>query len=139
LGIGGVRMLAALGYQSKKYHLNEGHASLLVLELLHRHRSNVENVWDMKRIWNVEAVRNLCVFTTHTPVAAAHHRFDYDLVERILCNYFPLDVLQEMGGEKQLNMTTLGLNLSRYHNGVAKKHGLVSQNMFPGYNIRSIT
>jgi starch phosphorylase len=139
LGIGGVRMLAALGYQLKKYHLNEGHASLLLLELLHRYKSNIENVWDVRQIWNLEPVRNLCVFTTHTPVAAGHDRFDYALVEHVLGDYFPLDVLQELGGAEQLNMTTLGLNLSRYHNGVAKKHGVVSQHMFPGYNIHSIT
>jgi starch phosphorylase len=139
LGIGGVRMLAALGYQLKKYHLNEGHASLLLLELLHRYKSNIENVWDMKQIWNLEPVRNLCVFTTHTPVEAGHDRFDYALVESVLRDYFPLDVLRELAGADQLNMTTLGLNLSRYHNGVAKKHGVISQNMFPGYDIRSIT
>ncbi len=139
LGIGGARMLAALGYQLKKYHLNEGHASLLLLELLHRYKSNIENVWDMKQIWNLEPVRNLCVFTTHTPVEAGHDQFDYGLVEHVLRDYFPLDVLHDLAGKDQLNMTTLGLNLSRYHNGVAKKHGVVSQNMFPGYNIRSIT
>ncbi|MDQ3812860.1 MAG: alpha-glucan family phosphorylase, partial [Armatimonadota bacterium] len=54
-------------------------------------------------------------------------------------DYFPLDVLRELGGPDMLNMTTLGLNLSTYHNGVAKKHGEVSQHMFPGYDIRSIT
>jgi starch phosphorylase len=139
LGIGGVRMLVALGYQLKKCHLNEGHASLLLLELLHRYKSNIENVWDMKQIWNLEPVRNLCVFTTHTPVEAGHDRFDYGLVEHVLRDYFPLDALRELGGKDELNMTTLGLNLSRYHNGVAKKHGVVSQNMFPGYDIRSIT
>ena len=139
LGIGGVRMLAALGYQPQKYHLNEGHASLLLLELLHRYKSNIENVWDARQIWNVEPVRNLCVFTTHTPVEAGHDRFDYALVEQILGDYFPLDVLRELAGAAELNMTTLGLNLSRYHNGVAKKHGAVSKHMFPGYDIRSIT
>jgi len=139
LGIGGVRMLAALGCQPQKYHLNEGHASLLLLELLHRYKSNIENVWDARQIWNVEPVRNLCVFTTHTPVEAGHDRFDYALVEQILDDYFPLDVLRELGGDAELNMTTLGLNLSRYHNGVAKKHGIVSKHMFPGYDIRSIT
>ena len=108
LGIGGARMLAALGYQLKKYHLNEGHASLLLLELLHRYKSNIENVWDMKQIWNLEPVRNLCVFTTHTPVEAGHDQFDYGLVEHVLRDYFPLDVLHDLAGKDQLNMTTLG-------------------------------
>jgi starch phosphorylase len=54
-------------------------------------------------------------------------------------DYFPLEVMRDLGGKDMLNMTTLGLNLSEYQNGVAKKHGEVSQNMFPGYDIRSIT
>lgn len=139
LGIGGVRMLQELGYTVKKYHMNEGHAALLTLELLHRFKQNIENVWDDREVWNEEPVRDLCVFTTHTPVEAGHDRFEHGIVERVLEDYFPLDVLRELGGEDNLNMTTLGLNLSKYHNGVAKKHGEVSQHMFPGYDIRSVT
>jgi starch phosphorylase len=139
LGIGGVRMLQDLGYTVKKYHMNEGHAALLTLDLLQRYKQNIENVWDDREVWQEEPVQNLCIFTTHTPVEAGHDRFSYDIVQRVLTNYFPLNVLRDLGGEDMLNMTTLGLNLSGYHNGVAKKHGEVSQNMFPGYDIRSIT
>jgi starch phosphorylase len=139
LGIAGVRMLQDLGYTVKKYHMNEGHAALLTLELLHRYKQNIENVWDDREIWREEPVQNLCIFTTHTPVEAGHDRFSYDIVQRILPGFFPLDVLRDLGGHEMLNMTTLGLNLSGYHNGVAKKHGEVSQNMFPGYDIRSVT
>ena len=139
LGIGGVRMLQELGYTVKKYHMNEGHAALLTLELLHRFKQNIENVWDDREVWNEEPARDLCVFTTHTPVEAGHDKFSYDIVERVLGDYLPFDVLKELAGDDMLNMTTLGLNLSRYHNGVAKKHGEVSQHMFPGYDIHSIT
>jgi glycogen phosphorylase len=139
LGIGGTRMLQDLGYNVKKYHMNEGHAALLTLELLHRYKQDIESVWAEKEIWNRGAVKELCVFTTHTPVEAGHDRFHWNIVEQVLGDYFPLDVLKDLGGEDELNMTTLGLNLSEFHNGVAKKHGEVSKNMFPGYNIRSIT
>lgn len=139
LGIGGVRMLDELGYSVKKYHMNEGHAALLTLELSHRHKQDIERVWSEDQVWNREAVRDLCVFTTHTPVEAGHDRFHYDIVQKVLGDYFPLDVLKQIGGEDELNMTTLGLNLSEYQNGVAKKHGEVSRSMFPDYNIRSIT
>lgn len=140
LGIGGTRMLRALGIDIKKYHMNEGHAALLTLELLQESKRDIESTWDERAVWNDEAVKDLCIFTTHTPVEAGHDRFSYDLVQSVMADdYFPLDVLKELAGHEELNMTTLGLNLSGYHNGVAKKHGQVSQNMFPGYDIRSIT
>jgi starch phosphorylase len=134
LGIGGVRMLGKLGYTGiKKFHMNEGHAGLLVLELLRQRKGKEEAVWDF------EGVRESCVFTTHTPVSAGHDRFSHDLVRSILGEYMPLDIIQMLGGEGNLNMTLLALNLSHYVNGVAKKHGEVSRGMFPGYSIDSIT
>lgn len=139
LGIGGTRMLRALGRNVKKFHMNEGHAALLTLELLQEHKVDIERTWDERAIWNERAVKDLCIFTTHTPVEAGHDRFSYDLVQSVMGEYFPLHVLKELAGEAELNMTTLGLNLSDFHNGVAKKHGQVSQHMFPGYDIRSIT
>ena len=139
LGIGGTRMLRALGIDIKKYHMNEGHAALLTLELLQENKRDIESTWDERAVWNDEAVKDLCIFTTHTPVEAGHDRFSYEMVQSVLGDYFPFELLKELAGEKELNMTTLGLNLSGYHNGVAKKHGQVSQNMFPGYDIRSIT
>ena len=134
LGIGGVRMLHELGYtEIKKYHMNEGHAAFLTLELLNELKRNKEPVWDF------EAVRERCVFTTHTPVPAGHDQFPYELVNNAFRGIIPLDVLKKLGGEDRLNMTLLALNLSKYVNGVAKKHGEVSQSMFPGYSIESIT
>jgi glycogen phosphorylase len=139
LGIGGVRMLHEMGFEIKKFHMNEGHASLLTLELLKRYKKPIEDVWDEKLVWDKKSVKNLCVFTTHTPVEAGHDKFPYDLVLKILGETIPISVLQDLAGKDCLNMTMLGLNLSRYINGVAKKHGEVSQSMFPGYEIHAIT
>ena len=140
LGIGGVRMLEALGYTNlRKYHMNEGHASLLTLELLRRTRRNIEDVWDESLVYDRDEVRQRCVFTTHTPVDAGHDRFPWAMVGEVLEELVPLAMLKELGGSDGLNMTLLGLNLSNFINGVAKKHGAVSQAMFPGYEIHAIT
>jgi glycogen phosphorylase len=139
LGLGGVRMLHELGFEIKKYHMNEGHASFLTLELLNRFKRPIEDVWDEKLVWDKRSVKNLCVFTTHTPVEAGHDKFPYDLVMKVMGEIVPLSCLQELAGKDKLNMTLLALNLSRYINGVAKKHGEVSQSMFPGYEIHAIT
>ncbi len=139
LGIGGTRMLDELGFDIRKYHMNEGHSSFLTLELLKRHKKDIESVWDERLVWDVEKVRSLCVFTTHTPVAAGHDRFPYSLVEKTLPEIVPLNVIKEFAGRENLNMTILGINLSNYINGVAKKHGEVSKTMFPGYEIHAIT
>ncbi len=139
LGIGGTRMIEKLGFMIRKYHMNEGHSSLLTLELLKRYKRDIEEVWDEKLVWDVEKVRSLCVFTTHTPVAAGHDKFTYDTVERIMKEIIPLSAVKEFSGHEYLNLTLLALNLSNYINGVAKKHGQVSQSMFPGYAIHAIT
>ena len=127
LGIGGVRILDALGLGVRKYHMNEGHSSLLALELL------------QKNGMDIEKVRNLCVFTTHTPVEAGHDKFSYELVREVLGDPVSLDVLKKLGGQERLNMTLFALNLSNYCNGVAKRHRDSSKTMFPGYEIRAIT
>jgi starch phosphorylase len=134
LGIGGVRMLRKLGYtEVKKYHMNEGHASLLVLELLRERKEEEEPGWDF------EGVRRSCVFTPHTPVAAGHDHFPYALAKDVLGEYMPVEGIKMLGGDDGLDMTFLALNLSHYINGVAKRHGEVSRRMFPGYTIDSIT
>ncbi|MEM3078739.1 MAG: alpha-glucan family phosphorylase [Thermoproteota archaeon] len=127
LGVGGVRMLEKLNVAAHKYHMNEGHSSLLALELLR------------KTEMNISRVRSLCVFTTHTPVEAAHDKFPYGLVQETLGDFIPLNILKSLGGEERLNMTLLALNLSNYVNGVAKRHGKVSREMFPSYEIHAIT
>jgi len=134
LGIGGVRMLRTLGYRGvQRFHMNEGHAGLLVLELMNWQGGPEPAEWDY------EGVRQRCIFTTHTPVPAGHDQFDYKSVERILGSAVPFDVLRMLGGRARLNMTLLGLNLSRYVNGVAQRHEEVSREMFPGYPVQHVT
>jgi len=139
LGIGGIRMLRELGIGVYKYHLNEGHSALLALELLNWMRLDIETVWDEKLVWDVEAVRERCIFTTHTPVEAGHDKFPYELVSDIVGEIVPFQIMKEFGGKEHLNMTLLALNLSNYVNGVAKRHGEISREMFRGYHIHSIT
>lgn len=158
LGIGGIRMLRALGYDAlDRFHMNEGHASLLALELL-----TAEAAKRGKKLIDVNdlaAVRQKCIFTTHTPVPAGHDQFPLTALSHVLENrddlsdIFVPDVAarvferrQSFGashansnGPARLNMTYLGLNMSRYVNGVAKKHGEVSRLMFAGYQIDAIT
>jgi starch phosphorylase len=134
LGIGGVRMLRALGYtEIRRFHMNEGHASLLALELLRSEPDPGDVTGD------IEDVRRRCVFTTHTPVPAGTDQFSYALVKEVLGEPLPAEEIRMLGGEDRLNMTRLGLNLSHFVNGVAKRHGEVSQEMYPGYAIDSIT
>jgi len=127
LGIGGARMLEALGFSIRKYHMNEGHSSLLTLELLRRYELDVDRV------------REMCIFTTHTPVEAGHDKFHYDLIQEIMGEIVPLRFLKKFGGHDRLNMTRLALNLSEFINGVAKRHRDISMEMFPGYEIHAIT
>ena len=126
LGFGGVRMLDALGFRVRKYHMNEGHSSFLSVELLRKYGMDAEKV------------RELCVFTTHTPVEAGHDKFSYDLVGEVL-ETVDLATLKQYGGCEKLNMTCLALNLSNYVNGVAKRHQEISSKMFAGYEIHAVT
>jgi len=127
LGIGGLRILDALKINVKKYHMNEGHSSLLTLELLKNNNLNADKV------------KNLCVFTTHTPVASAFDKFSYDMISEVLETEVPQEILKEYGGSDRLNMTLLALNLSKYTNGVTEAHMEYSRKLFPGYHIQEIT
>ncbi len=135
LGIGGVRMLRALGYAGiEKYHLNEGHAALAPLELLRE-----LNAGRPEGDWRLAETQARCVFTTHTPVAAGHDQFERALVDRVLGSLVPPRTLAMLGGAERLNMTSLALNLSHTVNGVARRHAEVSRAMFPGYGIHHVT
>lgn len=156
LGIGGVRMLRALGYERfDRFHMNEGHASLLTLELLCEEAARAGRA--RIGISELAAVRQMCVFTTHTPVPAGHDQFplaalaqavgwQQDLSDVVEANAAKRIFGQNEAhanptseGEAKLNMTYLGLNMSRYVNGVAKRHGEISRLMFAGYQIEAIT
>jgi starch phosphorylase len=138
LGMGGARILEALCYRPRVYHLNEGHASLLTIALLERQLRgrSLEQSTDE----DLEAVRERCVFTNHTPVPAGHDCFSMEQARRILgCERTKL--IERIGGchDGLLNMTYIALRLARYVNGVAMQHGKVSREMFPDYNIDAIT
>lgn len=139
LGIGGARMLQALGFEIRQYHLNEGHSALLGVELLRRHAFPVEDLRPGESAYDIPRVREMCNFTTHTPVEAGHDRFPYELVRRVLGDYIDLATLKRLAGDDALNMTRLALNLSDYVNGVAKRHAEVSRLLFPGYRVRAVT
>lgn len=138
LGIGGVKMLRALGYSHiSTFHMNEGHASLLTVELLDEScreagRSEINQQ-------DIEKVRRMCVFTTHTPVPAGHDQFPLGLVEQVLGKHAIFEMKNIFCHEGNLNMTYLALNLSDYVNGVAKKHGEISRLMFASHSIDAIT
>ncbi len=139
LGIGGVRMLAALGLRIRHYHMNEGHSALLTLELLRRTALPERDVRAGDSDYDIARVRELCTFTTHTPVEAGHDRFDYGMVAEV--GGLPLEeaLLRSLGGDESLNLTRLALNMSQYVNGVAERHAETSRRMFPQYPIHAIT
>ncbi|MEX0726639.1 MAG: alpha-glucan family phosphorylase [Planctomycetaceae bacterium] len=138
LGIGGIRMLRAAGCDRlRKYHMNEGHAALLTLELLDEEVKRTDA--DRPTMDHVRAVHDRCVFTTHTPVEAGHDQFPMELVARVLGRRDVYDMHDVFCCDGVLNMTFLAMNLSHFINGVAKRHGEVTQQRFGRYQIDSIT
>ena len=138
LGIGGARILSALGYTPTVYHMNEGHAALLTVALLKEQVSGRDLATATDQ--DVAAVRERCVFTTHTPVPAGHDRFSMEQAYSILGNEVA-SLLERVGGchETLLNLTYVALRFSRFVNAVAMQHGIVSRSMFPDYAIDAIT
>jgi len=127
LGIGGVKMLRTLGYKDIQiFHMNEGHSTFAPLELL------------AEKNYQDEAVRKQCVFTTHTPIPEGHDTFPYDMAQKYAGKYLPWHI-KKLASEDVLNMTVLGLSMSKYSFGVSKKHGEVSQHMFPQFTVHAIT
>jgi len=139
LGIGGVRMLRAIGFEVEQYHLNEGHSALLTLQLLREQAYPSEDVRPGEARYDIPRVREICNFTTHTPVEAGHDQFSWDMVGATLGDFIEPELMRRFAGDQRLNMTRLALNLSDYVNGVAKRHAEVSRSMFPGYSVRAIT
>jgi len=138
LGMGGVRMVNALGHRVNVYHMNEGHAALLTLALI-EHQMGGGPIGAPTEA-DLKLVRQRCVFTTHTPVPAGHDRFSTEQTIRIL-GADRTTRLERLGcyRDGMLNMTLLALKFSRYANGVAMQHAKVSREMFPEFTIDSIT
>jgi starch phosphorylase len=136
LGIGGVRLLRALGIQPSVFHMNEGHAAFLTLELIREKLAGGLTLNDAQAKTKAQ-----CIFTTHTPVEAGHDRFNRDLVgyamRKIAAQLkLSIDTLMGLGRIDPKNesepfcMTVLGLKLSRAANGVSELHGRVSRQMW---------
>ncbi|HEX8567383.1 MAG TPA: alpha-glucan family phosphorylase [Pyrinomonadaceae bacterium] len=136
LGIGGVRLLRALKIEPSVFHLNEGHSAFLTLELA---RELTES--EQKLGFNEAAakVREKCVFTTHTPIAAGNDEFPADILEKCFNgdltaalgltqeDFLALGKTNPSDAEEWFGMTPLALKMCRSSNGVSRKHGEVSR------------
>lgn len=148
LGIGGVRLLRAMKLEPKVFHMNEGHAAFLTLEMM---REQIQS--GLQREKAEERVREKCIFTTHTPVPAGHDRFSREVFEfsmRPMAHSLNMNMEElwsygqnpEPEGHHSFTMTVLALKLSRAANGVSKKHGEVSRMMwkslYPGVELDDV-
>jgi starch phosphorylase len=139
LGLGGLKLLQKVGHDKiQAYHMNEGHSALLALGLLERRLD--QSFAGRARQLDIDGIRRMCIFTTHTPVPAGHDQFPEPLVRQLLGDerYALLEQTQALHDDS-LNMTYLALRFSGYVNGVAMRHGEVSRGMFPNYDISAIT
>ena len=129
LGFGGIKLLEELKYNNiETYHMNEGHASFIIMQLLRKFDGNHDEV------------RKRCHFTTHTPVPAGHDEFAIDRCERLLDGLLWKELSEISSIQNgRLHMTELGLHFSRSANGVSQLHGKVAQDQFPQYKIGHIT
>jgi len=139
LGLGGTAMLAALGHEPATFHLNEGHAALAPVGLLALDTAARGGLGAADEA-DLDAVRDRCVFTTHTPVPAGHDRFSREICAGVLGPALTGE-LERLGclERGQLNMTNLGMFFAGFINGVAQRHAAVSQAMFPRYALRAVT
>ncbi|MEA3284377.1 MAG: alpha-glucan family phosphorylase [Synergistota bacterium] len=129
LGVGGLRMLRDLGYSGiETYHLNEGHAGFLTLELMRE-----------QGYFDPDKIKKQVIFTTHTPVPAGHDVFPFGLIERTLPQNFVATLRQMLPASQGVSMTELGYTFSRYVNAVSKRHAEVSRKMFDSGNVDSVT
>ena len=139
LGIGGVRMLEALGIRPMVCHMNEGHSAFLGLERIRILMAEQGVGFNDAR----EAVAASNVFTTHTPVPAGNDAFEPWLIDKYFARYWPQLGLdregflalgrQEPGNrDEPMNLTVLAMRLSAYRNGVSRLHGAVSRKLWSG-------
>lgn len=148
LGIGGVRLIRALGIQPSVFHMNEGHAAFLTLELIREKMAEGRKFSDA-----ANETKAHCIFTTHTPVEAGHDRFSPAMMDYAMQTYrssLPVawDEIMSLGrvNPKDANepfcMTVLALKLSRAANGVSELHGQISremwQNLYPGTPVEKV-
>jgi glycogen phosphorylase len=131
LGIGGVRVLRALGLNPSAYHMNEGHSTFLILELI-RELVEAGHTFEQAR----QQVSAQSIFTVHTPVAAGNDAFDPELMDKYFGSYYPQlglsreEFLNFARQDGLFSMTVLGLRGAGQRNGVSRLHGEVSRNMW---------
>jgi starch phosphorylase len=125
LGVGGIRALQQLGHNITGLHLNEGHCTFAMLEMLNQG-------------WSREELSGRSLFTTHTPVPAGHDRFSWPDVEEVLGDILPQDCRQ-LGGEEHCSMSHLGIALAGSVNAVSNLNAWVASSMFEGTHIEPIT
>jgi starch phosphorylase len=133
LGIGGMRVLRALGYDPTVIHLNEGHAAFAALDLFRMNREKGLGYED-----SLQATREKIVFTTHTPVKAGHDVFPFPMIEDHFSHFWEelgisREDFLELGAppdDQNFSMTVLALNTSRRANAVSRRHGEVSREMW---------
>jgi starch phosphorylase len=148
LGIGGVRLLRTLGVQPSVFHMNEGHAAFLTLELIREKMAAGKSLPEA-----LSQTKEECIFTTHTPVEAGHDRFSPDLMDYAMHRFrtqipAPFGELMKLGRVNPQNpqepfcMTVLALKLSRAANAVSELHGRVSRHMwhclYPGKPVEQV-
>jgi len=137
LGMAGVMLLKALGLNPTVYHMNEGHSSFLIIELIENIMREKQVSFEMAR----DIVSSRTVFTTHTPVPAGNDIFPINLVEKYFKDYWEkLGLTKEeffkMGMEPEpkpnagFNMGILALKVAGKKNGVSRLHGAVSRELF---------
>jgi glycogen phosphorylase len=147
LGVGGIRLLTALGMAPTVCHMNEGHSAFLAIERIVRLMHDKHVTFDVAR----EASSASNVFTTHTPVPAGLDQFDVELVRRYLEPFagatgLPVEQLLALGRtddtDPKFSMPVLAIRLSRWHNAVSALHGVVSRkmwtNLWPGVPVHEI-
>jgi starch phosphorylase len=139
LGMGGVRLLRALGIEPSVYHLNEGHSAFLTLELAKEFLDANENATFAEA---VPHVREKCVFTTHTPVSAGNDAFQPELLLSCFKDSFPASLrlskeeflglgrVSPENNSEYFGMTPLAIRMCRSSNGVSEKHGEVSRDLW---------
>ncbi|HSS19932.1 MAG TPA: alpha-glucan family phosphorylase [Pyrinomonadaceae bacterium] len=135
LGIGGIRLIRKLGIQPKVFHLNEGHSAFLTLELARE----LTTTQDLSFADAATLVRQRCVFTTHTPVAAGNDEFEVDLVTRSFGptyekelrlsheDFIALGRTDSRDTLESFGLSPLAIRMCRSTNGVSRKHGEVSR------------
>jgi starch phosphorylase len=139
LGIGGVRILRAVGLSPKAYHMNEGHSAFLGLERIRLLMQ--EKGLSFSEAW--EAVLASNVFTSHTPVPAGNDAFEPHLIDKYFGHYWPpLGLSREAflglgrqdvnGRDEPMSLTVLAMKLSANRNGVSELHGQVSRKLWSG-------